>query len=736
MSKDPSSFAVPTVLGSAFASRLHRALALFVAVVLPFAAVEPACAQRSAVGYQCIELRSGDDQGIRFVAAQGPMVPLLGTPFDAQFFAGACNGLPASHVTSTNSWLSSLSSDPTARWISVDPVRTPRSTLFCQAFEVPACALQAATLQFWFAADDRLGDPAGGPNPIGVYLNGQPVPGFAGGSLGVETHWFHADVASLLVPGTNHLQVYQRDTAASLGGVIYSARLCYLPCESLQVIRLRSGGDQGIHFVAAPGPMTPLSGAPFDPQIFATACGGLPASTVTSTNSWLPSLPADPAARWISVDPVRTPRSTLFCQSFEVNSCSIQSAALRFWFAADDQLGDPTGPNPIGVYLNGQPLAGFSGGNYGAQTLWTHANVGPLLLPGTNHLQVYQRDVGASLGGVIYSAELAIVPCVTPETIVLRSAPNQNIRYMHGPAMQPLSTVPFTPGDFALADAGLPAVVGADPGVWLQSLPCDAQAVWLGIDGIRTPHSALYAHPFVVQTCAAGIQRVKLEICFATDDQLGDPPLSGGGNQCGIYVNGHAVPLANSFGNYASSTSFSAQIPASWLHPGANTLYLYNRDLGGGYSAVIYSCKLTISPCTPFAIYDAGCGDPPPTLMMRERPEIGSSIDLRIACRNAFVPALTILGLSNSHWSGAALPLDLTPVGAGGCRLLTSIDMQLPAVLTDALGEARITLPIPSDAALIDQVLYFQTITFDGGANQLGLTLTAGHSVVLLSPQP
>jgi hypothetical protein len=727
----------PTARTPSHLSPLRRAATVLVAAAsFLFVAPTPAAAQRS-VGYQCLDLRSGGDQGITFLAAQGPMVPLLTTPFGQRTFADACGGLPAAQVTSTSSWLPSLSADPAARWISVNPVRTPRSTLFCHSFQVPACTVQWASLQFWFAADDQLGDPAGGPNPIGVYLNDQPLPGFFGGSYGAQTYLFHGNIAPFLVPGTNRLQIYQRDVAASLGGVIYSARICYLPCQPVEVVRLRSGGGQGITFLAAQGPMVPLLGTPFGQRTFADACGGLPAAQVNNTNSWLPSLPADPAARWISVDPVRTPRSTLFCHSFQVPACNLQSATLQFWWAADDQLGDPIGgPNPIGVYLNGQPLSGFSGGSYSAQTGLVHANVAPFLVSGTNSLQVYQRDLGASLGGVIYSAELAIVPCITPETIVLRSAPNQNIRYMHGPAMQPLSTVPFTPGDFALADTGLPAVTGTNPGLWVQTLPCDAQAVWMGIDSARTPHSALYAHPFTVNTCPAGIKRVKLEICFATDDQLGDPPLSGGGNQCGIYVNGHAVPLANSFGNFASATSFTATIPATWVHTGSNSLYVYNRDLGYGYSGVLYSCKITIQPCTPFIVYDTGCGNPPPTLAMRNNPELGASLDVRIATGSPFAPAFTILGASDASWNGVPLPFDLTPFGATGCRLLASMDLQLPFMLTNALGEASFTLPVPDDVSLIDQTLFFQTIAADAQANPLGLAVSAGYGVTIQRPGP
>ncbi|MBK8974653.1 MAG: hypothetical protein IPM29_01880 [Planctomycetes bacterium] len=703
-------------------------------MLLPFATIASTSAQGPAIGHQCIELRSGGGQGITFLASQGPLAPLLNAPFDPATFAAACAGLPAVEPTSTNSWLPGLPADPTARWIAVDQVRTPRSTLFCQSFDVPACTLQSASLQFWFAADDQLGDPVGGPNQVGVYLNGQPVPGFSGGNYGGQTYLFQANVAPLLVAGTNHLQIYQRDMAASLSGVIYSARICYLPCQPVEVVRLRSGAGQGITFVAAQSPMVPLQATPFDPSTFSSACAGSPAAAVTSTNSWLPSLPSDPAARWISVDPVRTPRSTLFCQPFWIPSCALHAATLRFWFAADDQLGDPNGPNPIGVYLNGQPIAGFSGGNYSSETSLFHGNVAPYLAPGINHLQVYQRDLGASLGGVIYAAELTVVPCVSPETIVLRSAPNQGIRYMHGPSMQPLSTVPFTPGDFALADVGLPAVIGADPGVWLQSLPCDNQAVWMGVDNPRTPYSALYSHPFTVTTCSSSIRRVKLEICFATDDQLGDPPLSGGGNQCGIYVNGHAVPLADTFGNYANSTSFTAMIPSSWIQTGANTLYVYNRDLGGGYSGVLYSCRLSISPCTPYFVYDSGCGDPPPSLSMRNQPRIGGSLDVRIATRAPMMSTFTILGVSDSWWNGASLPFDLSTLGATGCRLLASLDVPLPLQTTDSLGEANFALPIPSAAGLIDKTVYFQTLALDAPANPLGLSFSAGYAVVVQRP--
>ena len=73
-------------------------------------------------------------------------------------------------------------------------------------------------------------------------------------------------------------------------------------------------------------------------------------------------------------------------------------------------------------------------------------------------------------------------------------------------------------------------------------------------------------------------------------------------------------------------------------------------------------------------------------------------------------------------------------MGAPGCQLLASLDLQLPFLFTDARGEASFTLPVPNDVGLIDQTLFFQTVAADARANALGLTVSAGYAVTVQRP--
>ncbi len=709
----------------------------------------PAAAQTNAA-YQCINLRSGANQGISFISANGPMVPLRSALFTSTDFADACGGLPAQQVTPTGGWIPSLPANSAAQWISVDSGGTPRSTLFCQNFDVSACNLQLATLQFWFAADERLGDPQSGPNPIGVYLNGQPVPGFAGGSLGAQTSWYHNNVGSWLVPGTNRLQVYQRDLGGSTGGVIYSARICYLPCQATEVIRLRTGNaaigsfDPLIKHTFGPA-ATPIKATTITPgsdPLFFAAGNGPHAQVTSSALHWCPSLTADPLARWIGTDQQLTPHSAIYSQTFGVKSCGIMDATLRFDFSVDDALGDMGAPGNLGLYLNGMPITGsiLNGYEGDACDLTFAANVTGLVWAGSaNTLQVYVSDDDGFRAGIIYSARLSIVPCATPETIVLRSSAvnSQYILTWSGPPLAPLSSNPFGPGEFnnARFSPYVAVVPNSIPQGWCQSLPCDPLAGWVSVTSTSVAQSALYAHPFTVTTCQNNIKRVKLDICFCADDSLGDNTAYGGPNPSGLYLNGHAIPMSGVFGGWASSTSFSTYVPANWLLNGGNVLYLYNRDTLGLLSGVLYSAKITILPCTPFIIYGEGCGNPAPTMAMATNPVIGRRLETRITAGAAFAPALTFLGASDRVWSGIPLPLDLSGLGAVGCSLLASMDAQLPFVLTDALGEAGYALSIPNDLGLVDQTLFFQTIVVDARANALGLSLSAGHAVTLTLPE-
>ncbi len=189
-----------------------------------------------------------------------------------------------------------------------------------------------------------------------------------------------------------------------------------------ETVTVRSGNapignpDPLINMLVGPGGAA-LSAAAFTTGDFAAACGGADAMVIAGHPAWLQQLPCDPQARWIGIDPVGTPASTFYCQNFVVHTCCITSATLDFCWAADDAIGDLIygGPNPDGVYVNGVAVTpGINGGNYAVASQSGPVDVTPLLHCGDNQLQVYNRDAGFAISGVIYSATFDIVECTVP----------------------------------------------------------------------------------------------------------------------------------------------------------------------------------------------------------------------------------------------------------------------------------------------------------------------------------
>jgi hypothetical protein len=84
--------------------------------------------------------------------------------------------------------------------------------------------------------------------------------------------------------------------------------------------------------------------------------------------------------------------------------------------------------------------------------------------------------------------------------------------------------------------------------------------------------------------------------------------------------------------------------------------------------------------------------------------------------------AFLILGFSKKTWNSTPLPLDLTSLGAPGCRLAASLQMMLPGASVN--GTATYSLPIPNDPTLVGAIAYLQGLSLDASANALGLTLS------------
>lgn len=191
---------------------------------------------------------------------------------------------------------------------------------------------------------------------------------------------------------------------------------------SAEVVVLRSGNapigspDPQINMLVGSG-ATALSANPFTPAEFAAACSGHPAIVIPAHPAWLQQLPCDPLAQWIGTDPVGTPASALYCHTFNVQTCCIQSAWLNFCWSGDDALGDGIygGPNLDGVYINGVAVTpSINTGSYAVPTQTGPIDVTALLQCGTNQLQIYNRDAALVVSGIIYNAVIDISECSVP----------------------------------------------------------------------------------------------------------------------------------------------------------------------------------------------------------------------------------------------------------------------------------------------------------------------------------
>ncbi len=148
---------------------------------------------------------------------------------------------------------------------------------------------------------------------------------------------------------------------------------------------------------------------------------------------WIPSLPSAPNARWINWEVGPSPTfygspaaSVLYAYPFTIPEPTINNAAIEMYWAVDDFLGEflpgfPD-PNPIGVYINGNPLSSsFSGAGRFPEYSASQSGIEGLLKPGLNWLYVYQRDAGDGLSGTIFCASISVnvpssggKPCAAP----------------------------------------------------------------------------------------------------------------------------------------------------------------------------------------------------------------------------------------------------------------------------------------------------------------------------------
>ncbi|HEX5050907.1 MAG TPA: hypothetical protein VFZ65_03965, partial [Planctomycetota bacterium] len=209
---------------------------------------------------------------------------------------------------------------------------------------------------------------------------------------------------------TNHSAVLSSCLAAGAAFAAFGARVL-----AQEEVVLRSTAGQGITVVSSSATFSAFNAA-----FFAAAAASPQLAVEVSYPAWLVALPADAASRWLSPASGSSANFVL-TQTFTIPASVIDYASLEFTFAVDDFLGDPTGPNHWGVFLNGHEVNGMHGSGHSAQQQLLAGGVGGLLAPGPNLLQVYCRDTGGTVSGVIYRARIRYWPCVAEEVIRLHS---------------------------------------------------------------------------------------------------------------------------------------------------------------------------------------------------------------------------------------------------------------------------------------------------------------------------
>lgn len=95
---------------------------------------------------------------------------------------------------------------------------------------------------------------------------------------------------------------------------------------------------------------------------------------------------------------------------------------------------------------------------------------------------------------------------------------------------------------------------------------------------------------------------------------------------------------------------------------------------------------------------------------------IGQVSTIKVSEARPAAPALLFLGASNAVWGSISLPLDLTFMGAPGCRAHVSGELSL-ALATDPTGSAAFPLAVPNNAALVGLHFFTQWYIVDPAVN-------------------
>jgi hypothetical protein len=696
----------------------HRSpLAALVALAMGIASLGPAL---RAQGRDCVTIRSGPYQDISAVVG-GPGAPLPAfTP--ASFAAAAASTTMLKPIFPLpGGWVPALTGDPLARWMGLAPQPPGNSFLLSHPFVIDGCAFANASITIEIAVASQCGDLGSfGPNPIGVYLNGNALTGFAGGLAAASTTWTATGIGTFLLPGCNRLEIYVRNTDYAHAGVMYSANLCWdAECLAREYLGIHTGNGNGT--VDTEVRALPLTAAPTGPDFVAAQTAPFAAISAPPANGCMPR--CNPQAKWNASPDA----ATLYAQPFEITACNVTSLRIRAEGAAFKFLGDPA--NEIaGIYVNGKAVPGsWADGLAGTRCMSGEfiALIGDcdLIANGTNWIYVYIREGVPTLPihatALVYCARLTVTSCAQPELVGFRSGASVMMRT--GLAIAPLQTTPFVwPSDFVCSTAA--AVVATRPG-WCPGLS-GSPAQWVSSDAFRGPATTMFCQSFTVNTCKGSIGSAIMTMNFAADDDLGDFR-GGGANIEGVYINGQPVTNSMTTNGTAVTCRTMVRDVRELLVTGANVFTVYCRDTLGVASGAIWDVSIDIQPCPePAMRVGDGCLPSLASLAVVAPFELGANSGFVVGYGD-LRPHVTILGLGFF----AIPPIDLEAFGMPGCTL--DVDFAVTSIAMMQFGQASFPLGIPDDASLTGLSVYAQALVRDPAVGGLGLVVTPAVRAII-----
>ena len=117
-----------------------------------------------------------------------------------------------------------------------------------------------------------------------------------------------------------------------------------------------------------------------------------------------------------------------------------------------------------------------------------------------------------------------------------------------------------------------------------------------------------------------------------------------------------------------------------------------------------------------------------PFLMLESVPFVGRSYFLRLSLADPNSAVAMVLGFSNKRFGLLTLPIDLSPLGAKGCFLYTSLD-QISLFSTDNSGTARQKIQVPLLKSIVGIRYFHQAFVFSSKANKFGFVFTNGVAI-------